>query len=71
MFRFDADRESIGWSFRKRQARKLFQLWSRPVTKRAMPITRFVNGQNLDPDTTRVIGLALEMVCVAEPSLPP
>jgi hypothetical protein len=30
-----------------------------------MPITPFLNGVRFDPETTRVMGVALEMVCVA------
>jgi hypothetical protein len=30
-----------------------------------MPITPFLNGLRFDPETTRVMGVALEMVCVA------
>jgi hypothetical protein len=30
-----------------------------------MPIRPFLNGARFDPETTRVMGVALEMVCVA------
>jgi hypothetical protein len=30
-----------------------------------MPITPFLNGDKFDPETTRVMGVALEMACVA------
>jgi hypothetical protein len=30
-----------------------------------MPITPFLNGGKFDPETTRVMGVALEMACVA------
>jgi hypothetical protein len=30
-----------------------------------MPITPFRNGERFDPETTRVLGVALEMVCIA------
>jgi hypothetical protein len=30
-----------------------------------MPITPFLDGQRFDPETTRVLGVALEMVCIA------
>jgi hypothetical protein len=30
-----------------------------------MPIRPFLNGVRFDPETTRVMGVALEMVCVA------
>ena len=30
-----------------------------------MPITPFFNGERFDPETTRVLGVALEMVCIA------
>jgi hypothetical protein len=30
-----------------------------------MPITPFLNGERFDPETTRVLGVALEMTCVA------
>jgi hypothetical protein len=30
-----------------------------------MPITPFLNGIKFDPETTRVMGVALEMVCIA------
>jgi hypothetical protein len=30
-----------------------------------MPITPFLNGERFDPETTRVLGVALEMVCIA------
>jgi hypothetical protein len=30
-----------------------------------MPIRPFVNGENFDPETMRVLGLALEMTCIA------
>jgi hypothetical protein len=30
-----------------------------------MPITPFLNGVRFDPETTRVMGVALEMVCAA------
>jgi hypothetical protein len=30
-----------------------------------MPITPFLNEEKFDPETTRVLGVALEMACVA------
>jgi hypothetical protein len=30
-----------------------------------MPITPYLNGHNFDAETRRVLGVALEMVCVA------
>jgi hypothetical protein len=30
-----------------------------------MPITPFLNDEHFDPETTRVIGVALEMTCIA------
>jgi hypothetical protein len=30
-----------------------------------MPITPFLNGQKFDPETTRVMGVALEIACLA------
>ena len=30
-----------------------------------MPITPFLNGERFDPETTRLLGVALEMVCIA------
>ena len=30
-----------------------------------MPIMPFLNGEDFDPETTRVMGVALEMACVA------
>jgi hypothetical protein len=30
-----------------------------------MPIMRFLNGEKFDPETRRVLGVALEMVCIA------
>lgn len=30
-----------------------------------MPITPFLNGERFDPETRRVLGIALELVCVA------
>ena len=30
-----------------------------------MPITPFLDGERCDPETTRVLGVALEMVCIA------
>ena len=30
-----------------------------------MPITPFLNGESFDSETTRVMGVALEMTCVA------
>ena len=30
-----------------------------------MPIPPFLNGENFDPETTRVMGVALEMACIA------
>jgi hypothetical protein len=30
-----------------------------------MPIGQFLNDENFDPETTRVMGVALEMACVA------
>ena len=30
-----------------------------------MPITPFLNGEEFDQETTRVMGVALEMACVA------
>jgi len=32
---------------------------------RAMPITLFLNGEDFDPETTRVLGVAFELTCVA------
>jgi len=29
-----------------------------------MPITPFLNGENFDSETTRVVGVALEMACL-------
>jgi hypothetical protein len=29
------------------------------------PIAPFLNGEKFDPETTRVMGVALEMVCIA------
>lgn len=37
-----------------------------PVTReRGMPITPFLNGERLDLEDKRVLGLAFEMVCIA------
>ena len=30
-----------------------------------MPITPFLNGERFDPETTRVLGVSLELVCIA------
>jgi hypothetical protein len=30
-----------------------------------MPIIRFLNGERFDPESTRVLSVALEMVCIA------
>ena len=30
-----------------------------------MPITPFLNGERFDPETRRVLGVALELVCIA------
>jgi hypothetical protein len=30
-----------------------------------MPIKPFLNGEDFDPETTRAMGVALEMACVA------
>jgi hypothetical protein len=30
-----------------------------------MPITPFLNGEQFDPETRRVLGVALEMTCIA------
>ena len=30
-----------------------------------MPVTPFLNGERFDPETTRVLGVALELVCIA------
>ena len=30
-----------------------------------MPITSFLNGEDFDPETTRVLGVAFELTCVA------
>ena len=30
-----------------------------------MPITPFLNGERFDPESTRVLSVALEMVCIA------
>jgi hypothetical protein len=30
-----------------------------------MPITPFLNGERFDPETTRVLSVALEMTCIA------
>jgi hypothetical protein len=30
-----------------------------------MPIAPFLNGERFDPETTRVLGVALEMTCIA------
>jgi len=30
-----------------------------------MPIRPFLNGEDFDPETTRVLGVALEMTCTA------
>jgi hypothetical protein len=30
-----------------------------------MPIRPFLNGEQFDPETTRVLGIAFEMVCIA------
>jgi hypothetical protein len=32
---------------------------------KAMPITPFLNGVRFDPETKRVLGIALEMACIA------
>jgi hypothetical protein len=36
----------------------------RPVA-RAMPITQFLDGERLDEETRRALGLAFEMTCIA------
>jgi hypothetical protein len=33
--------------------------------ERAMPMTPFLNGISLDPETRRVVAVAFEMVCTA------
>jgi hypothetical protein len=33
--------------------------------ERVMPITPFLNGERFDPESTRVLSVALEMVCIA------
>jgi hypothetical protein len=33
--------------------------------ERDMTITPFLNGERFDPETTRVLGVALEMTCIA------
>jgi hypothetical protein len=33
--------------------------------ERAMTITPFLNGERFDPESTRVLSVALEMVCIA------
>jgi hypothetical protein len=38
---------------------------SRLRRERTMPITPYLNGEQFDPETTRTMGVALEMVCVA------
>ena len=30
-----------------------------------MPIRQFLNDKRFDPETTRVLGVAFEMVCIA------
>jgi hypothetical protein len=35
------------------------------VEERAMPITPFLNGEQFDPETSRILGVALEMTCIA------
>jgi hypothetical protein len=35
------------------------------VEERAMPITPFLNGEQFDPETRRILGVALEMTCIA------
>ena len=30
-----------------------------------MPITPFLNGEQFDPETRRILGVALEMTCIA------
>ena len=30
-----------------------------------MPVREFLNGENFDPETTRVMGAAFELTCVA------
>jgi hypothetical protein len=30
-----------------------------------MPITPFLNGERFDPESTRVLSVALEMICIA------
>jgi hypothetical protein len=30
-----------------------------------MPVRPFLNGENFDPETVRVLGIALEMTCIA------
>src|SRR5207253_10070165 len=38
---------------------------SRRARERTMPITPFLNGEQFDPKTRRVLGVALEMTCNA------
>jgi hypothetical protein len=35
------------------------------VEERVMPITPFLNGEQFDPETRRILGVALEMTCIA------
>src|SRR5262249_34836821 len=39
----------------------------RPVARgrRPMPIRPFLNGEQFDPETVRILGVALEQVCIA------
>ena len=37
----------------------------RPLYEVAMPIRQFLNDKRFDPETTRVLGVAFEMVCIA------
>jgi hypothetical protein len=36
-----------------------------PTIAAAMPIRPYLNGERFDPETTRVLGVALELVCIA------
>jgi hypothetical protein len=35
------------------------------IREHAMPITPFLNGERFDPESARVLSVALEMVCIA------
>jgi hypothetical protein len=35
------------------------------VGSKSMPIRRFLNGERFDEDTIRVMGVALELTCIA------